>query len=553
MSVKSLETTPLITTTVVQSTSDSEVDKDSQVQFPIQPVGAVDEDISIWDIPNIFKIELALFTNVFVGSFEGTVTSSTYAIISNEFDAVNIGSIITIAYLITSTSFQPLYGSLSDVLGRRFMSFFAIGVFSVGSLFCGLARDIYSLFFFRAITGIGGAGIISMSTIINSDVIPRKKRGLFQSFQNIMLGVGSIIGASLGGLICDTIGWRWCFIILLPMSLLSLVLTYLYVSNPPHHLSGLKLSSVDIKGSVLLVVGLSLQLIALYSRTLRFFLFFLFSSSLLLFYFIYDLSKNDPSTIKLIPWETVNKLPQLLTLNFGFIVGFANFANIYVLPLLFQLVLNDSATKAGLRLAIPSFFTSVGALITGYVMNKNVNHLNWLIKLGFVILILGTFLNSLITPSLKKYVNFIIIPNNIGLGIAYPASLFLYIFLFPNSLQASSTTTLLLARGVGQVWGMAGASVVVAHLVKFKLWHVLAEHKKDLDLTDSQIADIIEQSSKSLTYVRHLPENIAVFVHNSYKAGLWGAQMVSIAVLVLGLLASIFKDFSSKAGKKFVI
>jgi MFS family permease len=99
---------------------------------------------------------LAIMANVFLGGFDGTITASTYAVISSEFNAANTASWLTTSYLITSTAFQPLYGRFSDLLGRRSCFFTATITFMAGCLGCAIARDVIFLNIMRALTGIGG-------------------------------------------------------------------------------------------------------------------------------------------------------------------------------------------------------------------------------------------------------------------------------------------------------------------------------------------------------------------------------------------------------------
>jgi MFS family permease len=214
----------------------------------------------------------AIFCNVFLSGFDGTITASTYAVIGSDFDAANTVSWITTSYLITTTAFQPLYGRFSDVLGRRACFFTATITFSLGCLGCGLAPDVIFLNLMRGLTGLGGGGLVTMATIINSDIIPLQHRGMYQAVQNGLLGFGAICGASLGGVIADSVGWRWCFLCQVPVSMAGLVVGYCVIKNPPPHetVLGTEASGqmsvwrrIDFLGAVLLVLGLSSQLTAL--------------------------------------------------------------------------------------------------------------------------------------------------------------------------------------------------------------------------------------------------------------------------------------------------
>ena len=217
---------------------------------------------------------VAIFCNVFLSGFDGTITASTYAVIGSSFNAANTISWLTTAYLITTTAFQPLYGRFSDILGRRAMFFTATITFSLGCLGCGLAPNIVFLNLMRGLTGLGGGGLITMATIINSDIIPLERRGMYQAVQNGLNGFGAICGASLGGVIADSIGWRWCFLCQVPISVAGLIIGYLVIENPPADETDTQSEElrqeaksvwrqIDLSGAVLLVAGLSVQLTAL--------------------------------------------------------------------------------------------------------------------------------------------------------------------------------------------------------------------------------------------------------------------------------------------------
>jgi MFS family permease len=102
-------------------------------------------------------------------------------------------------------------------------------------------------------------------------MVPFERRGIYQAIQNILVGFGAVSGASLGGLIADLIGWRWCFLLQVPFSLLAFAVGYWALENPQAELTvtGVKinfrkaLTRVDVAGSVLLVAALLVQLLGL--------------------------------------------------------------------------------------------------------------------------------------------------------------------------------------------------------------------------------------------------------------------------------------------------
>lgn len=108
----------------------------------------------------------ALWANVFLSGFDGTITASTYAAISSDFNAANNAAWLTTSYLITSTAFQPLYGRFSDMFGRRICFFISTLTFMAGCFGCSVAESMVVLIFMRAVTGFGGGGLITMGEFV---------------------------------------------------------------------------------------------------------------------------------------------------------------------------------------------------------------------------------------------------------------------------------------------------------------------------------------------------------------------------------------------------
>lgn len=106
------------------------------------------------------------------------------------------------------------------------------------------------------------------ATIVNSDMIPFRKRGMYQALQNCVFGFGAICGASLGGFIAGAISWRWCFLLQVPVSVIAFILGYEVIKNPrgtiSHHV-GLRgaCQKVDFVGAFLLILAVSAQLVGL--------------------------------------------------------------------------------------------------------------------------------------------------------------------------------------------------------------------------------------------------------------------------------------------------
>ncbi|UNI22495.1 hypothetical protein JDV02_008381 [Purpureocillium takamizusanense] len=447
--------------------------------------------------PGFTWIQVAIMLNVFLNGFDGTITAATYAVISSEFDAANTASWLTTSYLVTAAAFQPLYGRVSDIFGRRVCFFVSTVTFAAGCLGCGIARDVVFLNIMRALTGFGGGGLMTMgssalcfahsfldvltrvaATIVNSDMIPFRKRGMYQAMQNGIFGFGAIAGASFGGTIADHIGWRWCFLLQVPISVMAFVVGWLVLRNQSGGLSlddglGAAWKRVDVSGALLLVAAISIQLVGLSlgGNELPWTSPWVIGSlvgSLALFAVFFRVEATT-SAIPVIPLRMLKGRLPVATQIANVCAGMAAYAYLFMLPLFFQVVLQDSATKAGARLAIPSLATPIGGLVAGVVMSRW-GRLIGLMRCGVVLMTIG---NALVTsfgftdPSWKYFVY--IFPANLGQGIVYPSILFTSLASFTHSDHAVSASTVYLVRSLGTVWGVSITSAIVQTSLSVRL------------------------------------------------------------------------------------
>ncbi|OJD11253.1 hypothetical protein AJ78_07943 [Emergomyces pasteurianus Ep9510] len=506
-----------------------------------------------WVPPKGFVwIQVAIFTNVFLSGFDGTITASTYAVISSEFNAANNASWLTTSYLITSTAFQPLYGRFSDIFGRRACFFTSTIAFMLGCLGCALAPNIVFLNLMRAVTGLGGGGLVTMATIINSDMIPFKERGMYQAVQNVLNGFGSICGASLGGSIADTIGWRWCFLLQVPMSIFALVVGHLvvknqshYDDNPDHETPQTALSAVwnrvDLSGALLLIVGLCSQLVGLslggneLPWSSPWVILSLVASALILGVFLYV--EATTSAMAVIPPHMLRGRLAVSAQISNVCVGMAAYAFLFMLPLFFQVVLKDSASTAGARLIIPSLANPVGGVISGFIMSRWGQLAN-LVRIGSLLMFIGNALVMLLGfDSAKwKFITYVI-PASLGQGIVYPSILFTVLAAFDHADHAVSSSTVYLIRSLGTVWGVAITSAITQNTLKTRLPAAL------IGVPDKW--KIIEEIRHSVLAISKLPPDAQVAARQVYHDGINLSFAVSAG---FGLIATVSAMFASGKG-----
>ena len=151
---------------------------------------------------------------------------------------------------------------------------FTLVVFLVSTIWCALAQSMTSFIAARALCGLGAGGLISLGSIITSDLVPIEIRGAYQSYINIIFGVGSMLGAALGGAIADHLGWRWEFGIQIPFLIICLLIACFTIPQNLGIADGAKRKTLleamkvfDLKGSILLTTSITFLILGIVSPT----------------------------------------------------------------------------------------------------------------------------------------------------------------------------------------------------------------------------------------------------------------------------------------------
>jgi EmrB/QacA subfamily drug resistance transporter len=276
---------------------------------------------------------------------------------------------IVTAYLLTGTAAIPVLGRLSDFYGRRRLMQPSVIVFVLASLGCALARSLPQMLLFRAIQGVGGAGLITLAQIAMADVIPPRERGRYQIYMSGMWGIASLGGPILGGLLTDYLSWRAIFWINLPLGAAAFVISSRALAALHRPVIGRV--RIDYAGAALLMAAITISLI-LVSGGGNDFPWISGEATLLELAGVLFLGLT-------IFWEAKVAAPMLPLHIFanrivlgGLLLSFTNalcsFGAILLLPLYFQYVRHTSAAYSGLY-ATPFmlafvFFSYIGGQIS---------------------------------------------------------------------------------------------------------------------------------------------------------------------------------------------
>ncbi len=200
-----------------------------------------------------------ILTAMFLAALDQSIVTPAMPTIGGELGDPQYLPWVVTAYLLAATAVAPLYGKISDIYGRRWTLYAALGLFLVGSVVAALSPNMYVLIGGRAIQGLGGGGLFALSQILIGDMLPPRERGKYSAWIAGMWAVAGAAGPLLGGTIAE-VHWSLIFWLNLPLGLLAFVA----VNNPLKRLTiAARAHSLDYVGSVLIVAATSALLLML--------------------------------------------------------------------------------------------------------------------------------------------------------------------------------------------------------------------------------------------------------------------------------------------------
>lgn len=169
-------------------------------------------------------IMVSLMLTMFLAALDQTIVATALPTIGRQFRDVTALSWIITAYLLASTAVAPVFGTLSDIYGRRAMIVTALGLFVAGSVLCALAPNMTTLIVARGVQGLGGGGILPVVQTVISDVVSPRERGQYQAYFSGVWTAAGVAGPVLGGVFAEHLHWSMIFWINVPLGVIALAL-----------------------------------------------------------------------------------------------------------------------------------------------------------------------------------------------------------------------------------------------------------------------------------------------------------------------------------------
>lgn len=378
------------------------------------------------------------------------------------------------SFLLTSTVFQPVLASFSSIFGRKNLIYLSLIFFGVGAVVAAVAKandGMAMLLIGRSIQGIGGGGIIVLTEIITTDMIPLRVRGNYQSFIGLMWAIGSVTGPIIGGVFAQEVSWRWIFWINLPFIGIGSVLIAAFLTLAP--LSGdfyTKLRRVDWVGCVLFVgstVGFLIPLTwggVMYPwshwRTL---VPLLVSIAGLIAFIVWE---ERFATEPLIPFRVMKNRTAAANYLGTFLQGLILWCQLYYMPLYYEGVHNFSPIVSGVALFPTTFTVAPAAIFVGLLVTLTGRY-RWAIWAGWFFTTLGCGLQILldVNTSVPAWIFIDLVPG-IGTGMLFPSPMFGVQAATPNRDIPAAVGLFTFFRAFGQTVGVAIGGVIFQNQIK---------------------------------------------------------------------------------------
>ncbi|MGY8525656.1 MFS transporter [Paracidovorax citrulli] len=457
--------------------------------------------------PPVLHVIFGLMLAILLGALEQSIVAVVLPEIALRLNGFEDMAWVVSAYLIASTVATPIYGKLSDVMGRRSVLSFAIVLFLLASIGCALAQTMPQLILARVLQGLGGGGLISVSQAAIADVVPLRERGRYQGYVSGVWAVASMAGPVIGGYLAHYLSWRWIFWINLPLALLALVAVRRALRHLPA--GGRRQHPIDFAGALLFGGGLTGMLVFLtwlgqgrdVMRPDALALLIAAVVALLLFVWQERRAADPVIPLAMLRVPTVAICCAMLFLCFFQLIAMS-----VLLPLRFQVVGGAQADTAALRLVPLTLAIPFGAFISGRLMSHTGRY-KPLQLTGSIVAPLAIAALAFVSPLAVWPSALVMIVLGVAIGLQLPSALVATQNAVVPSQVGVATALTAFARMLGGAVGVAVLTTVLIALLRMSgmavdplpggedvLMHMFREV---LSLQDAAEAETVRQTAEA--------------------------------------------------------
>ncbi len=367
------------------------------------------------------------------------------------------------SYIVAAAIATPLSGWFADRLGRRRLMLIGVSGFIVASLACGMATSLPEMVLFRVAQGIFGATLAPLAQAILLDITPREKMGQSMAIFGLGIMVAPIVGPTLGGVLTENLGWRWVFLVNLPVGLLALAALYAFMPREKT-----KTRPFDFFGFAMLAIAVaSTQMIfdrgtsAGWFEAAEIWIYLGLAISGAWAFVVHCWTAEHPF-VDLRMFTDRNFVSGLL---FIFMIGITTFSGLALLPPLLQTLMGYSVIDTGILMAPRGVGTMVSMLFVGRLVGRLDARV--LVITGIAISAWSLWLMTGFDLGMDQTLIYVSgFFQGVGLGLIFvPLNTLAFATIAPR-LRVDATAFFSLVRNVGQGVGISIVTTVLARMLQ---------------------------------------------------------------------------------------
>lgn len=370
----------------------------------------------------IILIMVGLMVGLLVAAFDYSIIATAMPKIIRSLHGMEYYAWPFSSYMLTSNIALILFGKLSDIYGRKNVLIPGIVIFVITSVMCGFATNMFELIIFRGIQGIGGGILLSLPFIVVGEIFSPRERAKYMGILGSVFGLADVIGPILGGLITDILGWRWVFLVNVPVGIAAV--TIIYYSLPNFKSRDVK-KVIDYWGIITFTLALTALFLAITflgdvnpHPLIESALLILLSLVMFILFILAEKKAVEP----ILPlYLFSNSIFRVSSIE-SFLASALMFSGIIYVPLFAQGVLGMSATNSGLLMIPMMLSLTLSSIITGQIISMTGKYKR-LVLVEFIITGIGVLLLATMNPNTSFYM-LIIYSTILGIGSGMAYNLF---------------------------------------------------------------------------------------------------------------------------------